>query len=144
MRILGGCAMWTITWSRHSGKVALSRKTNDRLALLSQLNAQVNQYFRQEYIMALFIDFFPKILWCIIWPNYFNTLYFWLNFFKTQSGTWLGVIRKPHECVFWVEISHKWFCWPGNPRDRRSSGFPRPRKPRSCVKLDMSNLRKRI
>jgi hypothetical protein len=26
------------------------------------------------------------------------------------------IIRKAHECVFWVEISHKWFSWPGNPR----------------------------
>jgi hypothetical protein len=39
-------------------------------------------------------------------------------------------IRKPHECVFWVEISHEWLSWPGNPWNRRSSGFPRPRKPR--------------
>jgi hypothetical protein len=24
-------------------------------------------------------------------------------------------IRKLHECVFWVEISHSWFSWPGKP-----------------------------
>jgi hypothetical protein len=23
------------------------------------------------------------------------------------------IIRKPHKCVFWVEISHEWFSWPG-------------------------------
>jgi hypothetical protein len=37
---------------------------------------------------------------------------------------WVNKIRKLHECVFGVKISHEWFSWPGNPRDRRS------RKPR--------------
>jgi hypothetical protein len=27
------------------------------------------------------------------------------------------LIRKPHSCVFLVEISHEWFSWPGNPQD---------------------------
>jgi hypothetical protein len=24
-------------------------------------------------------------------------------------------VRKRHACVFWVEISHSWFSWPGKP-----------------------------
>jgi hypothetical protein len=49
--------------------------------------------------------------------------------FHTFLTCKIYTIRKRQSCVFcWVEISHEWFSWPGIPRDRRSSGFPRPRK----------------
>jgi hypothetical protein len=107
-----------LSWGYDYTNILKLQKKAIRTITSSHFIAHTEPLYKKLQILIRLPDLHSLIRMKFLFKFFKNDLpgYFMHNTFITNNQIHPhNTIRKPHECVFWVEMSHEWFSWPGNP-----------------------------